>query len=40
MNTLEYVHIYEITKQGIQVNDMYRDIKNPLYDIILDNTDH
>jgi hypothetical protein len=40
MNIMEYVHIYEITDQGIRMNDMYRGTRNPIYGIILDNIDY
>jgi hypothetical protein len=34
MNTLEKFYIYEISKQGIQINDTCTDIINPVFEIL------
>jgi hypothetical protein len=33
-NTLERFHIYEISKQGVQINDTITDIVSPMFDIL------
>jgi hypothetical protein len=35
MNTLERFHIYEISKQGIHVHDMFTDITNPIFETLM-----
>jgi hypothetical protein len=35
MNTLRKFHIYEITKQGTQLNDTFTDIVNPIFDTLI-----
>jgi predicted transcriptional regulator len=34
LNTLERFHIYDITKKGLQMNDTFTDIYNPVFDIV------
>jgi hypothetical protein len=34
MNTLERVHIYEISKQGMHLNDTFTDITNPIFETL------
>jgi hypothetical protein len=35
LDTHERFHIYEITKQKMQLNDNFMDIHNPIYDEII-----
>jgi hypothetical protein len=35
MNTLEMFHIYEITKQGKHLNDMFTHMTNPIFDTLI-----
>jgi hypothetical protein len=35
LNTYENFHIYEISKQNIQLNDNLTEIHNPIYDLII-----
>jgi hypothetical protein len=35
LDTYERFHIYEITKEKIQLNDNFTDIYNPIYDEII-----
>jgi hypothetical protein len=35
LGTYERFHIYKITKEGIQLNDNYTDLHNPIYDKIM-----
>jgi hypothetical protein len=35
LDTYERFHIYEISKQNIQLNDNFADTYNPIYDIII-----
>jgi hypothetical protein len=34
MNTLEKFNVYEISKQGMQINDTCTDIINPIFEIL------
>jgi hypothetical protein len=34
MNTLERFHIYEISKQGMHLNDTFTDIANPIFETL------
>jgi hypothetical protein len=35
LNTLERFHLYKMTKKGLQMNDTFRDIHNPIFDILI-----
>jgi hypothetical protein len=35
MNILERFHIHKITKQGIQLNDMYTNVNNLIFDALI-----
>jgi hypothetical protein len=35
LDTYERFHLYEITKEKIQLNDNFADIYNPIYDEII-----
>ncbi|PNF35966.1 hypothetical protein B7P43_G03548 [Cryptotermes secundus] len=35
LNTLESFHIYELTKQNLQMNEALTDSYNPIYDILI-----
>jgi hypothetical protein len=35
LNTLERFHIYDMTKRGLQVNDTFTDMHNPIFDILI-----
>lgn len=35
MNILEMCHMYNISKQGIQIDEKLPDYTNPIYDILL-----
>jgi hypothetical protein len=35
MDALERYLTYSITKQGVQLNDIYRDQNNPIHDILV-----
>jgi hypothetical protein len=35
LNTYERFHIYEISKQNMQLNDTFTETYNPIYDMIL-----
>jgi hypothetical protein len=34
LNTLEKYHIYKTSKEGLQMNDTYIDIHNPIFKVI------
>jgi hypothetical protein len=34
LDTYEKFHIYEVTKQKVQLNDNYTEMYNPIYNII------
>jgi hypothetical protein len=36
LNTLEKYPIYRVRKQGIQLNNNYKDIHNPIFKVIYD----
>jgi hypothetical protein len=36
LDKYERYHIYEISKQGIQLNDKFAEMYNPIYDVIMD----
>jgi hypothetical protein len=35
LNTSERFHIYDVTKKGLQMNDTFTDIHNPIFDILI-----
>jgi hypothetical protein len=35
LNVLESYHIYELTKQKLQMNEALTDTYNPIYDIVI-----
>jgi hypothetical protein len=35
LNTSERFYIYDITKKGLQMNDIFTDIYNPIFDILI-----
>jgi hypothetical protein len=35
INTLEKYHIYNTTKKGLQLNDTFTDIHNPIFDVLI-----
>jgi hypothetical protein len=35
LNTLERYHIYEMTKRGLQMNDTFTDMHNPIFDVLI-----
>jgi hypothetical protein len=35
MNTLEKFHIYDISKQGMHLNDTFTDITNPIFETLI-----
>jgi hypothetical protein len=35
LDTYERFHIYEISKQNLQLNDNYTEIHNPIYNTII-----
>jgi hypothetical protein len=35
LNTLERYHIYEMTKRGLQMNDTFMDMHNPIFDVLI-----
>jgi hypothetical protein len=35
MNTLEQFHIYSLWKENLQLNDIYTDIHNPIFNVII-----
>jgi hypothetical protein len=35
LNTLERFHIYKMTKKGLQMNDTFTDIHNPIFDVLI-----
>jgi Leu/Phe-tRNA-protein transferase len=35
VNTLEKFHTYEIMKKGMQLNDMFADMINPIFDALI-----
>jgi hypothetical protein len=37
LDTYERFHIYEITKQSLQLNDNFTETFNPIYDVIIAN---
>jgi hypothetical protein len=37
LNTLDRFHIYDRTKKGLQMNEPFTDIYNPIFDILLKN---
>jgi hypothetical protein len=36
MNTLEQFHIYNLWKENLHINDIYTDIYNPIFSVIID----
>ena len=36
LDTYERFHIYEISKQNLQLNDNFTEMFNPIYDVIID----
>jgi hypothetical protein len=36
MNTLEQFHTYSLWKENLQINDIYTDIHNPIFNVIID----
>jgi hypothetical protein len=34
LGTYKKFHIYEITRQKVQLNDSYTDVHNPIYNVI------
>jgi hypothetical protein len=34
LNTLEKYHIYKTSKEGLQMNDTYINIHNPIFEVI------
>jgi hypothetical protein len=35
LNTLGRYHIYEMTKRGLQMNDTFTDMHNPIFDVLI-----
>jgi hypothetical protein len=35
LNTLEWFHIYKMAKKGLQMNDPFTDIHNPIFDVLI-----
>jgi hypothetical protein len=35
LNTLEKFHIYELKKQGTQLNDTFADMTDPMFDTLI-----
>jgi hypothetical protein len=35
LNTLERFHMYKMTKKGLQINDTFTDIHNPVSDVLI-----
>jgi hypothetical protein len=35
LNTLERFYIYDLTKKGLQMNDIFTDTHNPIFDILI-----
>jgi hypothetical protein len=35
LNTLEKFHTYEVTKKGLQMNDTFTDMYNPILEILI-----
>jgi hypothetical protein len=35
INTLEQIHIYSLWKENLQLNDIYTDIHNPIFNVII-----
>jgi hypothetical protein len=38
LNTLERLYIYDLTKKGLQMNDTFTDMHNPIFHIQIKNT--
>jgi hypothetical protein len=39
-NTLKRFHIYDLSRQKLQMNDTFTDIHNPIFDLIIKYTYH
>jgi hypothetical protein len=35
LNTLQRFHIYDLAKRGLQMNDIFTDIHNPIFDTLI-----